>query len=553
MRRWRASGGCAVGTGGQSPRLARQRPRFPKGACGAASSEPAARAATAACAARSARPQPQPSRGDACPERGNAARCTRRAFVAGRARGSAGPASRSTGAARRRPSTVDARRDAGRRRAHAARLVHGDALDVARALAREGLAGKVDLVYVDPPFALAGGVRARGAPRRPGRRARRAHARRTTTAGTQSGSASTSTCSRRGSRRSRGCSSPAGTIWVHVDWRASYLVRVAPRRDPRARRVRERDRLAPRAEPRPAGGEPPVRSHARHARRLRHARGAKLVPPTRLEPIEPAAIRRDERGRPFTTRAARRLHRRVDRAPRARGARAPDGERQGLHQVLPREGRRRDAWCRERRVDALWTDVPPLRHARAGERTGFPTQKPRALLDRIVACATPPGGLVVDVFAGSGTTGESAHALGRARSCSATRRRSRSRRRGRGCSGPGVPLAVQSVRRRVRGRGGAGGCAAGARGACTAGASAPSVTRRAARARASRWRGRSTAPSTRAGPFRAAWHSERAPGREGDAGGARGDARARRRGPARASGVWYDDGRVGHAIEVERR
>jgi hypothetical protein len=70
-------------------------------------------------------------------------------------------------------------------------------------------------------------------------------------------------------------------------------------------------------------------------------------------------------------------------------------------------------WCRERRADALWTDVPPLRHARTAERTGFPTQKPRALLDRVVACASPPGGLVVDLFAGSGTTGESAHALGR--------------------------------------------------------------------------------------------------------------------------------------------
>src|SRR5579863_8486501 len=33
------------------------------------------------------------------------------------------------------------------------RLVLGDALDVARALACEGLAGAVDLVYVDPPFA----------------------------------------------------------------------------------------------------------------------------------------------------------------------------------------------------------------------------------------------------------------------------------------------------------------------------------------------------------------------------------------------------------------
>src|SRR5262249_32248774 len=48
-----------------------------------------------------------------------------------------------------------------------------------------------------------------------------------------------------------------------------------------------------------------------------------------------------------------------------------------------------------------------------GERTGFPTQKPRALLDRIIGCASTPGGLVVDLFAGSGTTGDSAHALGR--------------------------------------------------------------------------------------------------------------------------------------------
>ncbi len=69
--------------------------------------------------------------------------------------------------------------------------------------------------------------------------------------------------------------------------------------------------------------------------------------------------------------------------------------------------------CRERRVDTLWTDVAPLRHAAASERTGFPTQKPQALLERIIACATEPGALVVDAFAGSGTTACAAHALGR--------------------------------------------------------------------------------------------------------------------------------------------
>jgi site-specific DNA-methyltransferase (adenine-specific)/adenine-specific DNA-methyltransferase len=70
-------------------------------------------------------------------------------------------------------------------------------------------------------------------------------------------------------------------------------------------------------------------------------------------------------------------------------------------------------WARRRRIDALWTDVAPLRHAPSGERTGYPTQKPRALLDRIVEAATERGDVVLDVFGGSGTSAESAVALGR--------------------------------------------------------------------------------------------------------------------------------------------
>ncbi len=47
------------------------------------------------------------------------------------------------------------------------------------------------------------------------------------------------------------------------------------------------------------------------------------------------------------------------------------------------------------------------------QRTGYPTQKPLKLLERIVVASSPPGGLVMDVFAGSGTTGEAAHKHGR--------------------------------------------------------------------------------------------------------------------------------------------
>ena len=47
------------------------------------------------------------------------------------------------------------------------------------------------------------------------------------------------------------------------------------------------------------------------------------------------------------------------------------------------------------------------------EKTGYPTQKPRGILDRIVKVHSRPGDMLLDFFAGSGTLGESAIALGR--------------------------------------------------------------------------------------------------------------------------------------------
>jgi len=47
------------------------------------------------------------------------------------------------------------------------------------------------------------------------------------------------------------------------------------------------------------------------------------------------------------------------------------------------------------------------------ERTGYPTQKPEALLERVIAASSPPGGLVGDFFCGSGTTLACAERMGR--------------------------------------------------------------------------------------------------------------------------------------------
>ena len=64
------------------------------------------------------------------------------------------------------------------------------------------------------------------------------------------------------------------------------------------------------------------------------------------------------------------------------------------------------------RLQNLWTDLPAL-GALAGERLGFPTQKPQALLERIVATSSNPGETVLDPFCGCGTTVAAAQRLGR--------------------------------------------------------------------------------------------------------------------------------------------
>ena len=61
-------------------------------------------------------------------------------------------------------------------------------------------------------------------------------------------------------------------------------------------------------------------------------------------------------------------------------------------------------------TDTWWhTIVSPT----GKEKVGYPTQKPLGVLKRVVSASSPPGGLVVDLVAGSGTTGMAAAQLGR--------------------------------------------------------------------------------------------------------------------------------------------
>lgn len=291
------------------------------------------------------------------------------------------------------------------------RVLQGDALDNAAALLEEGYGGKVRVAYIDPPYLSATdyAYEARLDGTKDGR-VRRTHA-----FGDQWGEDG-------GAPRYLDMLAPRlhalsrllsdrGTLWVHLDWRASYLARVL------LDEIFGRDAFLNEIVWRRAPNLGRQAQSSQFGRTIDTIlvygkKDATLVPPTRLEPIEKEAIRRDEDGRPFT--AAPRgdyTDQSIERLDaEGRVHRSKQGKVYIKYFLVKNE---RDEWCRERRVDSLWTDVAPIRHARLEERTGYPTQKPLALLERIISCASDPGDLVVDLFGGSGTTAEAAHRLGR--------------------------------------------------------------------------------------------------------------------------------------------
>ena len=72
----------------------------------------------------------------------------------------------------------------------------------------------------------------------------------------------------------------------------------------------------------------------------------------------------------------------------------------------------REAYLRKGKViEDYWHDIPALSVSR--ERVGYPTQKPLALLERIIAASSQPGDVVLDPFAGCATACVAAEKLGR--------------------------------------------------------------------------------------------------------------------------------------------
>ena len=63
-------------------------------------------------------------------------------------------------------------------------------------------------------------------------------------------------------------------------------------------------------------------------------------------------------------------------------------------------------------IEDIWTDIPPI-NSMSQERVDYPTQKPETLLERIIKASSNEGDLILDCFAGSGTTSAVAEKLNR--------------------------------------------------------------------------------------------------------------------------------------------
>jgi DNA modification methylase len=207
--------------------------------------------------------------------------------------------------------------------------------------------------------------------------------------------------------------SPRGTLWVQTDHRASHLMQVLLDELFGAHRLRNAIvwRRAP-----PLGRQVQSNQFPRNVDTLlSYAKGdgARFRKLSVDVPIEKGKARWDEERKVWFTLAPRGDYTDASVArleAEGRIHRTPSGKvyvKYFLHTSAD------GTVMKPRAVDSMWDDVAPLRHVSLAERTGYPTQKPEKLLERVIEATSDPGDVVLDPFGGSGTTALVAARLGR--------------------------------------------------------------------------------------------------------------------------------------------
>jgi DNA modification methylase len=248
-------------------------------------------------------------------------------------------------------------------------LVHGDNLEALHAL-RPKLAGKVDLVYLDPPFATGDDFvfTARGE-----------QTERVAYRDRHGGLAAYLSGMLERLHAARELLSPRGTLFLHCDWHAAHWLRCLL--DEVFGAASFKNEIIWRYRRWPAKSKSFQKMHDVIFWYAKSPDDAHAWEPM-FEPLAASTIE-------------------------------TWGDKKQVADFS--SGRRRPSQTDEPTPGAPMSDVweigivAPI----AKERVGYPTQKPLALLERIIRAASRPGDLVLDPFAGSGTTLVAAEKLGR--------------------------------------------------------------------------------------------------------------------------------------------
>lgn len=261
-----------------------------------------------------------------------------------------------------------------------AQLWAGDALEIGEHVGRR----RFELVYVDPPYAVGKVHRARS-----GRGARATGVR----GYDDSWGGVVGLLAMLEPRLAvcRDLLTPEGTLWLHLDQRSVHEAKCLC------------DRVFGRAAFRgeiiwePGNGARGRGVPATHQTLLVYSRSTRAGLSYRFRSDDPALRE------PYAA-TSREMHfRHSDAAGRRYRERVIGGK---TYRYYEDQGRRRGS---------VWSDLPAMRANTPlrSETTGYPTQKPLALLDRVVRAASEPGAWVLDPMCGSGTTLHAALAAGR--------------------------------------------------------------------------------------------------------------------------------------------
>jgi site-specific DNA-methyltransferase (adenine-specific) len=256
-------------------------------------------------------------------------------------------------------------------------LVRADARD----LGAHVIAGSADLAYLDPPFKV---ERSFGARVERGSRARGPVAYDDTWASLEAYLA----WLEERIARVRDLLSPRGTMWLHLDARAVHEAKLVCDRVFGARRFRGEVIWVPgngsKSRSGPGIGHQTLLLYARGAEPIWNGKDPAMRAPFAATSQSMHFKKSDDEGRRYRDRII--------------GTKT--------YRYYADEGRA---------IGSVWTDCPAMaaNTPLLAETTGYPTQKPLKLLDRIVRATSDEGSLVLDPFAGSGTTLVAASAAGR--------------------------------------------------------------------------------------------------------------------------------------------